>query len=102
VQSLPVEFTAQARRDLNRIYRMIVDRSAAPIAAARFIDRLEERCRRIGDLPEGAPVRKGLRRGTRLVRFEKAAMIAYVVENEIVVIARIYYRGRDYLRLLRS
>jgi toxin ParE1/3/4 len=102
VRSLPVEFTAQARRDLARIRRFIAEQSAAPQIADRFIDRLEVRCCAIGELPEGSPVREGLRRGTRLVRFEKAAMIAYVIENDIVVIARIYYRGRDYLRLLRK
>lgn len=33
--------------------------------------------------------------------FERSAMVAYVIENETVVIARIFYRGRNYLKLLQ-
>jgi toxin ParE1/3/4 len=98
---LPVEFTSAAKRDLYAIFDLIVARSSAPLTATRYVERIEARCRAIGNAPHAAPPRLGLKRGIRLLPFERSAMVAYVIENETVVIARIFYRGRNYLKLLQ-
>jgi toxin ParE1/3/4 len=40
--------------------------------------------------------------GLRTVPFEHRAVIAYVVENEIVRVTNIFYGGRDFEALLRK
>jgi toxin ParE1/3/4 len=64
--------------------------------ARRFINRIEDRCSRIGFVPRGGRPRDDLDPGLRTVPFEHSAIIADKVEGNRVDITNVFYGGRDY------
>jgi toxin ParE1/3/4 len=67
----------------------------------RFIQRIRDRCERIGAAPMGGRPRDDLSPGLRTTPFERSVVIAYVVEGGAVQITNIFYGGRDYEALYR-
>lgn len=96
MRRFPVEYSQEARADLNAIFEYVLDRSRDVATAIGYTDRLFEKCERIGDAPHGYPVRNDLSYGIRLVPFENSAVILYILENETVVVTNIFAGGRDY------
>jgi toxin ParE1/3/4 len=86
---------------LEDIFRIVRRVSASPETARRFVDRIRDRCRRIGFLPYGGRPRDDLEPGLRTVPFERKAVIAYKVSGDVVEIISIFYGGRDYEALYR-
>lgn len=102
IRRLDVEYRQSAQDDLTAIFRFIVENGASVQAALKFVLRIEERCQKIGDAPRSGRPRDDLLAGLRTVPFEHSAIIAYVVEQDAVWIANVFYGGRDFEALLRG
>ena len=96
MKRLDVVFSHSAARDLDDIFHYIWKASRNPGIARAYVERIEERCHRIGNAPLGGRQRDDLAKGLRLTPFEKRAVIAYFVEDGQVVISNVFYGGKDY------
>ena len=90
-----VEFSEAARRDLSELYDWIAA-AAGPAVADRYLDRLAAWCRGFDLASERGTLRDDIRPGLRIVGFERRITIALMVEEDRVVILRLYYGGRDW------
>jgi toxin ParE1/3/4 len=102
IRRLDVEYRQSARDDLTGIFGFIVENGASVEAALKFVLRIEDRCQKVGDAPRGGRPRDDLLAGLRTVPFERSAVIAYVIEQDMVWITNIFYGGRDFEALLRD
>ena len=87
--------------DLQRIFDVIAESSGSDLVAQRFIDRIMQRCSKIGDAPRGGRPRDDLKPGLRTIPFERTALIAYRI-SDLVEIINVFYGGRDYETLYRG
>lgn len=90
-----VEFTEDARADLIALYDWIAKAAGSGIALS-YIERLESYCRRFDVASERGHLREDIRQGLRIVGFERRVTIAFVVEEDRVVILRLFYGGQDW------
>jgi toxin ParE1/3/4 len=97
-----VEYQEEAAMDIEGIFDYVLRKSADAATAARYVDRIYARCENIGDVPFGGVTRPDLGKGIRMVPFERAAVILYVVEQETVWITNVFAGGRDYEAILRD
>lgn len=102
IRRIEVEYRQSAQGDLADIFRYLVESGASVDTALRFVLRIEERCQKIGDAPRSGRPRDDLLSGIRTLPFEHSAVIAYVIEREMVWIVNIFYGGRDFEALLRE
>ncbi|MBZ9895134.1 type II toxin-antitoxin system RelE/ParE family toxin [Mesorhizobium sp. BR1-1-6] len=102
IRRLEVEYRESARDDLTNIFRYIVESGGSPNAALRFVLRIEDRCQNIGNAPRGDRLRDDIVPGLRTVPFEHSAVIAYIIESDIIRIVNIFCGGRDYETLMRD
>ncbi|RWO49336.1 MAG: type II toxin-antitoxin system RelE/ParE family toxin [Mesorhizobium sp.] len=96
MQRLEVEYRETARNDLADIFRNIIEAGGSPEVALKF-PLPEHR-----QLPRGGRSRDDIAPGLRTVPFEHSAIIAYVVDDDVVRIVNIFYGGRDYEALMRD
>lgn len=96
VRHLKVSYRPEAIVDLAEIYRFIAIRSQNRTIARDFVERIKDRCNRIGYAPLGGTPRDDLELGLRTVPFERTAVIAYKVEQDAVRIGNVFYGGRDF------
>ena len=92
----------EAVADLEEVFRYVLDRSQSPGVARRFVGRIRDRCRRIGDAPFGGVGRDDLAPGVRPAAFERRAVIACRAIDGVVEITNIVYGDRDYEALFRD
>jgi len=98
-----VVFRPAAEADLTEIYQYITDRSGRPQTAIGYIRRIRTYCETLASFPERGRRRDDLRRGLRVVGFERRVVIAYMVlDTGEVEIGRIFYGGRNYEALLQE
>lgn len=90
-----VVFSPEVEADLEAIYDFIAD-AAAPSVAISFVERLETFCVGMALASERGHRRDDVRRGLRIVGFERRITIAFTVSAEAVTILRIFYAGRDW------
>ena len=102
MQRFPVEYHADAVDDIEGLFSYILETSFDAVTAARFTDRIFERCEKIGDAPFGGIPRNDLGPGIRIVPFERKAVILYVVRDQTIWITNIFSGRRDYAALLRQ
>ncbi|MER8526452.1 MULTISPECIES: type II toxin-antitoxin system RelE/ParE family toxin [unclassified Mesorhizobium] len=102
IQRLEVDYRETARNDLADIFKHIIEAGGNPDIALKFVLRIEDRCRSIGNAPRGGRPRDDIAPGLRTVPFEHSAIIAYVVSDDLVRIVNIFYGGRDYETLMRD
>ena len=76
------------------LYDYIALRDSAERAIG-YIDRIEVCCGNLSVFPERGSRRDDLRRGLRILGFERRAVIAFLVTEDAVTILRILYGGRD-------
>ena len=100
MQSLPVSYREEALADIEQIIRYLRDRGASLTAAHAFVERIEDKCQRIGGAPKGNPLRPDLGPGVRLAPFERSAVVLYHLTDVAVEIMRVYCGGRDCQSLL--
>ena len=96
-----VVFSPEAMAELEGLYDWIAE-AASPAVATRFVGRIERFCSGLGIASERGTRRDDVRRGLRIVGFERRLTIAFAVEPERVVILRLFYRGRDWEALVTA
>ncbi|MCZ8544802.1 type II toxin-antitoxin system RelE/ParE family toxin [Mesorhizobium qingshengii] len=102
IRRLEVEYRESASDDLANIFTHIAEATGSSDVALRFVLRIEDRCQSIGNAPRGGRSRDHIVPGLRTVPFEHSAVIAYIVEDDLVRIVNIFYGGRDYETLMRD
>jgi toxin ParE1/3/4 len=102
MKRFPVQYRPEAAADIEHIFSYVLAKSQSLITAIRYTDRIYARCEAIGDAPHGGAGRPDIGKGTRMVPFEKAAVILYIVEQETVWITNVFAGGRDYETILRE
>jgi toxin ParE1/3/4 len=95
-----VTLRPQAEADLFALYRYIAEEAGHAVASA-YVERIEATCIELGTFPKRGTQRDDIRRGLRVMGFERRATIVFQVLKAEVVIVRIFYGGRDYERILR-
>lgn len=100
MRELPVRFHSNALLDLRLLASFLRRNGASRQVAHDFVARIRVRCEKIGHAPYGHPARDDLAVGLRIAPFEHSAIIAYRVEDDTVMILRIFYGGRDYAALV--
>src|SRR5262249_16705482 len=102
MRRLRVIFRPEALADLESIFHIVLQMSASQTTAEGFVRRIQERWRRIGNVPYGGIARDDLQTGLRTVPFERRAVIAYRVSSKAVEITNVFYGGRDYEAIYRG
>lgn len=87
--------------DLAAIEEWIAERSDHETATA-YGDRILDACDALGNFPRRGSDRDDLIPGARTVSFERSATIVYVVQDDIVEVARILRKGRDIVGALAN
>jgi toxin ParE1/3/4 len=95
-----IVFTPEARDDLLELYEYIA-KHGNPERAIAYIERIEKACMSLQAPPNRGTLRDDLRRGLRVLGFERRALIAFRVRSRSVVILRIFYGGRSVERAFR-
>jgi toxin ParE1/3/4 len=86
VRRLEVRYRREALNDLRDIFHLVQRIGASRATAQRFVGR----------------IRDDLAPGLRTVPFERRAVIAYRVIDDMVEITNVFYGGRDYEALYRD
>jgi toxin ParE1/3/4 len=96
-QTYEVVFDRAAVAELNEIFDYVEDRAGTAIAT-NFVNKLYDFCCRLEHTPERGTKRDELRPGLRTIGYRRRATILFEVDHERrrVVIAGIYYGGRNY------
>lgn len=89
-----VVLTRRAQRDLMTLYDYIAEESGEGRAEG-YIDRIQRFCQSLGTSPMRGTARDELKRGLRVVGFERRVAIAFQVKGNQVIVARVLYGGRD-------
>ena len=90
-----VELSGRALNDLREIGDWVEERAGSGIAAA-YIQRLEDFFGQIALSPYRGSPRDNVRRGLRIVGFERRVTVAFSVDESRVTILRLFYGGRDW------
>jgi toxin ParE1/3/4 len=83
-----------ARADLKSIFDWI-ERASGPERALAYVERIRAHYLGLSDFPKRGTNRGDLVAGLRTLSFERRATIAYLVEEDAIVILRILHKGRD-------
>lgn len=100
MRKVRVSFRPQAEADLLNLYRYIAAESGLEVAGG-YIDRIETACLSLATFPERGRNRDDIRRGLRILGFERRISLIFQVKKAEVVIVRILYGGQNLERLLR-
>lgn len=92
-----VRLAPEAQDDLAGIYDYIVEVSGSSVVADRYLDRLGNFLSGLSVFPERGTLRDDVRDGLRIIGFERNASVAFIVENEKVIILRILGKGQKLL-----
>ncbi len=90
-----VRFMPEATRDLKGLYDFIASR-AGDDRARDFVACLHGYCLGLDMFPERGSLRNDLRPNLRLLGYRRQATIAFTVDDDAVVILRIFGRGQDF------
>lgn len=90
---------AQAEAQLDDLFAYIAQDASIDIAQG-FTDAILDQCEALSLFPSRGTPRGDLKPGLRTITFRRAVTIAYAVGEDKVEILGIFYRGRDYERLL--
>jgi len=101
MKKFEISFRPLAEADLFGLYHYIAVESGAKVAG-NYIERIEAACSALATFPERGLRRDDIRKGLRIVGFERRATIVFQVKKSEVVIVRILYGGRDYERVLQG
>jgi plasmid stabilization system protein ParE len=74
----------------------------APESGVGYVLRLSEFVLRLDMASERGQARDDIKAGLRVIPFEKSAAIAVVVSDTLVQVVRVFYRGQNWERALRS
>lgn len=96
-----VRIGPRAAADIRRIGSYIAY-LGAPESSAGYVGRMMEFVQRLDIGAERGRSFDDVKRGLRVIPFEKSATIAAIVSDTGVQIVRVFYRGQDWERSLRS
>lgn len=85
----------EAESDLLRIYAFISEKSASRELGRRYVDRITGFLASFETFPERGTVRSDIRDGLRIIGFENRVSVAFIVEDDNVVVLRIAYGGQQ-------
>lgn len=89
-----VRLRPEAADDLRAIYTYIRDQ-ASPDVARRYVGRITAYLQGFDVFPERGTRRDDISPGLRIVGFERRVTIAFVVEQDEVIVLNILYGGRE-------
>ncbi|WP_342105857.1 type II toxin-antitoxin system RelE/ParE family toxin [Methylobacterium sp. SI9] len=88
-------YAPAAADDLDWIYDTIAA-VTTPAVASGYEQKIREACQRLEFGAERGTLHDDLRPGLRSIGFDRRVTIAFMVEDDRVVILRIFYGGRDW------
>lgn len=94
-----VEFTDAARDDLFNLYDWIAA-AANPNTALNYIEGIEEFCLGFDLASERGTERPDIRKGLRIIGYKRRVTIAFTVQDNRVIILRLFYGGQNWTQLL--
>lgn len=94
-----VVVSPEARDDLLRLYDWLAEAVGTGVALG-YIERIEAYCQGFRTASERGQLRNDIRPGLRIVGLEKRVSIAFTVEDDRVVILRLFYGGRNWEAIL--
>lgn len=89
-----VIFGPRAAEDLEDLMTYLAPRMGVE-AALEYVHKIESYCLGFANFPKRGTLREDIRPGLRLVGYRYKATIAFSVEEDIVMIMRIFHRGRN-------
>jgi toxin ParE1/3/4 len=89
-----VLFSPEASEDLEDILVYLAPLMGAAEARA-YVGRIRAYCTGFSQFPQRGTRRDDVRPGLRLVGYRRRATIAFLVEQDVVMILRVFNRGRD-------
>jgi toxin ParE1/3/4 len=90
-----VRLTEKAEADLQGMFVFISAHASAAVARG-YINRLLKYLEGFSTFPERGSLRPDIRPGLRIIGFERRISVAFVVEENEVVILRLLYAGRQF------
>ncbi|MBT9369454.1 type II toxin-antitoxin system RelE/ParE family toxin [Rhizobium sp. CSW-27] len=90
-----VRLMPEAEADLLDIFLSIRDLSSSEEVASGYLERILRFLSSFETFPERGSLRSEVRPGLRIIGFERRASIAFVVEENSVVLLRIAHGGRS-------
>ena len=97
-----VRIRAQAHQDIKDIFDWIVSESNYPSIAEKFVNRIYDLCETLSEFPLKGPARDDLKRGVRILTFERKAVIIYRVLAGEVEVLNIFHGGRDWEAIISN
>ncbi|KGD85929.1 type II toxin-antitoxin system RelE/ParE family toxin [Rhizobium sp. YS-1r] len=89
-----VIFGPKAAKELEDIMTYLAPRMGVE-AAREYVRKIESYCLGFATFPKRGMLRDDIRPGLRLVGYRYKATIAFSIEEDIVMIIRIFHRGRN-------
>jgi toxin ParE1/3/4 len=96
-----VSYGPAARADMLKIYDYIAEHSSTE-RALRYLQRIEATCETLKTFPERGTRRDAIKKGTRIIGFEKRVAIVYSVGKRKITVARVLYGGRHLKRAVKN
>lgn len=90
-----VRLSPESQTDLVLIHANIARQSGSVVTADLYVERLSGFLESFDVFPERGTARSEMRAGLRIVGFERNASIAFIVEDQSVVILRIAAKGQQ-------
>ena len=89
-----IVFAEDAQVDLDDVFTRIADRANVSVALA-YTDRIRSYCQRLNQFPVRGVRREKIRPGLRTLGWRRRATIAFIIEEDRVVVLRILGAGRS-------
>lgn len=83
----------KAEKELDALYDYIADRAGPPVAW-NYVVGIRKFIEDMAEFPERGTVREGPVPGLRIIGYRRSLSIAFVVQEEQVVILGFFYNGR--------
>jgi toxin ParE1/3/4 len=96
-----VRFSKRSQADLISIYEYISEQSDSSRALAYF-ERIRDYCLSLNRFPQRGTSYDDVKRGVRVVGFERRVSIAFRIKSRTVEIVRVMYGGPDIEKNLRT
>jgi len=89
----------RAEADLEGIALWITEQGA-PITALDYVGRIRRFLSGLGDFPQRGQDYRGVRKGLRVLSFERRVIISIVVRDNHIEIERVFSHGQNWRRIL--
>jgi plasmid stabilization system protein ParE len=94
-----VFLSPRAEADLDRIALWITEQGA-PLTALDYIARIRRFISGLGDFPERGQDYTAVRKGLRVLSFERRVVISIVIRDSHVEVERVFSNGQNWRRVL--